>query len=160
MVLRSKAPAPVAVTAALTYVIPRAALVENCAVFAAASHSVHTHSSASVTGSPGCTSTTSTVPPKPAVEPWLSELSELSDTIGLLSDRYRNNSQIVSIGTFGQLSELSDSIQGGHTFVHYRTYYRTIGAIGLLSDCYRTFLSDYRTRALVARLPAAIGVSI
>ena len=71
-------------------------------------------------------------------EPWLSDLSDLSETIGPLSERYRatigSDNQIVSIGAIGPLSDYYRSYRCGDTFVHYRTLSEllepTIGAIG------------------------------
>ena len=71
------------------------------------------------------------------VEPWLSELSDLSETIGPLSERYRatigSDNQIVSIGAIGPLSDYYRSYRGGTMLMHYRTLSElsepTIGAI-------------------------------
>ena len=86
-------------------------------------------------------------------EPWLSELSELSDAIGPLSDRYRTtigaDSQIVAIGAIGPLSDYYRSYQGGTMLMHYRTLSElsepTIGAIGAHYRSYRSPLSELLT---------------
>ena len=84
------------------------------------------------------------------LEPWLSELSELSETIGPLSDRYRTtiglDSQIVAIGAIGPLSDYYRSYRGGTMLMHYRTLSElsepTIGAIG----AHYRMLRDHATK--------------
>ena len=66
-------------------------------------------------------------------EPWLSELSELSDcyrtAIGL-------DSQIATIGTIGHYRTLSDTIGAAQR----SSAIGAIGAIGVLSELYRSML--------------------
>ena len=84
---------------------------------------------------------------------WLSELSELSDTIGVLSEYYRS--------TIGVLSDLHyRSYRSGDMLMHYRTLSELSKLSESIKLCYRNYRTSAHVRQLLMRKTRESGSEI